>query len=98
MRNDLRTPEERIERLARRRAGAKMGWYIHASVFVIVNVFLALMAAAVGHDWMRYPSYGWAVGLAIHGIVVFFITGGAGLYERLLQRERARLQLQRDPW
>jgi hypothetical protein len=29
---------------------------------------------------------------------VFFVTGGAGLHERLLQRERDRLQLQRDPW
>jgi hypothetical protein len=29
---------------------------------------------------------------------VFFVTGGAGLHQRLLQNERERLQLQRDPW
>ncbi|MGZ5195771.1 MAG: 2TM domain-containing protein [Ramlibacter sp.] len=98
MSNVTRTPQERLERTARRRAGAKMGWYIHATVFVVVNLLVALIAAAAGRDWIVYPSMGWAVALAIHGVVVFFVTGGAGLHERLVQRERARLQLQRDPW
>jgi hypothetical protein len=98
MSDNIRTPQERLERMARRRAGAKMGWYIHATVFIIVNLFIALMAAASGRSWVFYPSMGWAVGLAVHGVVVFFLTGGAGLHERLLQRERDRLQLQRDAW
>jgi Na+/melibiose symporter-like transporter len=98
MSNVTRTPQERLERTARRRAGAKMGWYIHATVFVVVNLFVALLAAASGRDWIVYPSMAWAIGLSIHGVVVFFLTGGAGLHERLLQRERDRLQLQRDPW
>jgi Na+/melibiose symporter-like transporter len=98
MSNVTRTPQERLERTARRRAGAKMGWYIHATVFVVVNLFVALLAAASGRDWIVYPSMDWAIGLSIHGVVVFFLTGGAGLHERLLQRERDRLQLQRDPW
>jgi Na+/melibiose symporter-like transporter len=98
MSNVTRTPQERLERTARRRAGAKMGWYIHASVFVVVNLFVALIAAAAGRDWIVYPSMGWAIALTIHGVVVFFLTGGAGLHDRLVQRERDRLQLQRDPW
>jgi hypothetical protein len=98
MSNVIRTPQERLERTARRRAGAKLGWYIHATVFVIVNVLITLVAAASGRDWVFYPSVGWAIGLAVHGAVVFFVIGGAGLHERLVQRERARLQLQRDPW
>lgn len=87
-----------IERLARRRAGAKMGWYIHATVFIAVNLVLALLAAASGRDWALFPAFGWGLGLAIHGLVVFLTTGGAGLHDRLVQRERNRLQLQRDPW
>jgi hypothetical protein len=98
MSNVTRAPQERLERTARRRAGAKMGWYIHASVFVVVNLFVALIAAAAGRDWIVYPSMGWAIALTIHGVVVFFLTGGAGLHDRLVQRERDRLQLQRDPW
>jgi hypothetical protein len=87
-----------IERTARRRAGAKLGWMIHALVFVAVNLLLAALAASAGRNWAIYPALGWSVGLAVHGIVVFFLTGGAGLYEQLLQRERDRLQAQRDPW
>ena len=33
-----------IERLARKRAGAKLGWYIHATVYVVVNLFLFAMS------------------------------------------------------
>ena len=43
---------EQLERLARKRAGAKLGWYVHA---------------------------------------------GGGLRERLVQKERARLQRQQGP-
>ena len=33
------SPEE-IETLARRRASAKLGWYVHAAAFVLVNALL----------------------------------------------------------
>jgi len=90
--------DDDIERTARRRAGAKLGWYIHATVFVLVNLMLAALAASSGRNWAIFPAFGWGLGLAIHGVVVFVLTGGAGLHDRLLQRERDRLQLQRDPW
>ena len=87
-----------IERIARKRAGAKLSWYIHAGIFIVVNLMLTLIAASAGRNWVIYPTVGWAMGLAVHGIVVFFLTGGGGLHERLVQQERDRLQLQRDPW
>jgi hypothetical protein len=87
-----------LERTARRRAAAKLGWFIHATVFVLVNLMLVALAAASGRNWALFPAFGWGLGLAIHGVVVFVVTGGAGLHERLVQRERDRLQLQRDPW
>lgn len=85
-----------LERLARRRAGAKLGWYIHAMVYIAVNLLLATISAASGKTWAIYPALGWGVGLAIHGAVVFVLAGG--LHERLVERERQRLVLQRDPW
>jgi hypothetical protein len=87
-----------IERLARKRAGAKLGWYIHATVFIAVNLMLFMLSAMSGRNWAIFPAFGWGLGLAIHGLVVFFATGGAGLHERLVQQDRNRLQLQRDPW
>ena len=90
--------DARIERLARKRAGAKMGWYIHATVYVAVNLMLVMLAAGSGRNWAVFPALGWGLGLAIHGLVVFIVTGGAGLHERLVQQERQRLVARRDAW
>ncbi len=88
------TRPDRIERLARRRASAKMGWYIHALVFVAVNLGLAVIAAAGGRNWVMFPALGWGLGLLIHGAVVLGIT--SNLHSRLVERERAALE--RDAW
>ncbi len=87
-----------LDRIARKRAAAKMGWYIHAFVFLAINLLLAVLSASSGRHWVVFPFFGWGLGLAIHGIVVFVLTGGAGLHDKLVARERERLSLQRDPW
>lgn len=87
------TPEQ--EKLARKRAGAKMAWYIHASVFVLVNLLLLFQSAAQGHGWAIYPAFGWGLGLLIHGFVVFFGGSSSGLRQPLLERERQRLRTSR---
>ena len=87
-----------LDRLARKRAGAKLGWYIHALVYICVNVMLALLSVMNGKHWAVFPALGWGLGLAIHGVVVFFVTGGAGLHERLIERERQRLTARQDAW
>jgi hypothetical protein len=90
------TVPDNIERLARRRAGAKLGWYIHAGVYIAVNLLLALLSAMSDRHWAVFPAVGWGIGLAIHGVVVFVLTGGGGLHDRLVQQERERLSAQRD--
>ena len=98
MRTETQHQDRELERQARKRAGAKLGWYIHVCVYLCVNLLLVALSAASGRGWAVFPLVGWGIGLAIHGAVVFLVTGGAGLHERLLQRERERLSLQRDPW
>lgn len=90
------SPEE-IEHLARRRAGAKLGWYCHAIVYVAINLFLFAMSQyAFGtRRWSVFPLLGWGLGLALHGISVFMIGSGSGLRERLVQKEREKLQRER---
>lgn len=91
-------PNPDLERLARRRAGARMGWYIHAIVYIAVNLLLATLSAMSDRHWAVFPALGWGLGLAIHGLVTFLVTGGAGLHERLVQQERSRLARQSEPW
>ena len=87
-----------LDRLARKRASAKLGWYIHALVYVCVNVMLALLSLAGGKHWAVFPALGWGLGLVIHGVVVFFVTGGAGLHQRLIEQERAALAASEERW
>jgi hypothetical protein len=90
-------PDE-IERLAHKRAGAKLGWYVHAVVYVVVNLFIfAISRYGFGtRPWSIYPLLGWGLGLVLHGVSVFMLGAGGDLRERLVQKERDRLQRQRD--
>jgi hypothetical protein len=91
------TPEE-IERLAHKRARAKMGWYAHAAVYVLVNLFI-LVVAYMGwrsRPYNVYPALGWGLGLLLHGVSVFMLSSGSSLSDNLVQRERERIQRQQD--
>lgn len=87
------SPEE-IEALARRRVNAKLGWYIHAVAFVLVNLLLFAMSRyAFGtRPWSVYPLLGWGLGLVLHGVSVFLLGSGSGLRERMVEREREALR------
>lgn len=90
-------PEE-LEALARRRASAKLGWFTHAAVYLLVNG--ALFAAhALGWrqaPWHLGPALGWGLGLALHGISVFVLSQGPDWREHMVARERERLQREQD--
>lgn len=91
------SPEE-IDRLARKRAGAKLGWFIHAAVFVVVNlVVFSLSQYGFGRrPWSLAPFLGWGLGLALHGVSVWLLGAGSSLRERMVDNERARLQRAQD--
>jgi hypothetical protein len=86
--------DQEIDQLARRRAGAKMGWYIHAIVYLLVNALIfSLSRYAFGQrPWSVFPVLGWGVGLVLHGVSVFLLGAGSPWRERMVQRERERLQ------
>ena len=90
--------EQELDRLARKRAGTKMGWYIHALVYICVHVGLALLSGLNGRNWAIYPALGWGLGLLIHGLVVHVAMPGGGLREQLVAQERAKLQTANDRW
>ena len=87
---------EQLEHLAQRRAARKMGWYIHALAFVLVNVGLALLSAFTGRHFALVSAFIWGLGLLIHGAAVFMVPPGSSFRERLVQQERERLQRQQD--
>ena len=80
-----------LERLAQRRAKARLGLMGHATVYAVVISGLALLGWWQGQTWPVGPALGWGFGLAIHAAKVLFVDIGAGLRERLVERERNRL-------
>lgn len=96
----MTTEPSDIERLALRRAKAKLGWFSHAAIYTVVNLGLIGLSAASGRTWAIYPLLGWGVGLLAHGISVWLLPPGGELLARMAERERAKLAGtgKGDPW
>lgn len=75
-----------LETRAHRRVAARMGFYVHAFVYVAVNLGLFAIDAMDGSTrWHLFPLAGWGLGLAIHGLVTLLSL--SGWRERLVERE-----------
>lgn len=87
----MTSDQSRIEHLALRRAKAKLGWFSHAAVYLVVNTGLIGLSLASGGRWAIFPLLGWGVGLLFHGLSVWLFQPGGDLMTRMVDRERARL-------
>jgi hypothetical protein len=68
--------DERYRR-AKARVEQLRDFYIHAAVYVVVNLFLIAINLIVspGVLWFYWALLGWGIGLAAHAITVFGVTG-----------------------
>jgi len=82
-------------RIARRRAGAKIGFYIHLVVYVVVNSFLVAVNLIYSPQrlWFFWPLLGWGIGIIFHAI--FVLGPGSAVRERMVEREAERLRSDR---
>ena len=72
-----------VER-ARKRVKELRDFYVHAAIYVVVNVGLVLLDLAQGDglQWAYWVIIGWGIGLAAHGVSVFIFEGrGASRWE-----------------
>jgi 2TM domain len=98
MNTPLPMNDDELMKQARRRVGLKMGWAIHATVYVLVNLLLAVIDYRGGaRGWHLWPLGWWGLGLAIHGLVTLLSLRGGGLRERLVHKELERLRQQQPP-
>lgn len=85
--------ESDLQARARSRVRRKLGFYVHAAVYVVVNLGLWAIASLGGRGaWNVWPLAGWGLGLAIHGLVTFISLRGDGLRERMIASEVERLR------
>lgn len=79
---------------AKERVEAKMGFYIHLAVYLIVNTFLVILNLTFTKEyfWAIWPIIGWGAGLIIHGFNTFVFTADSSLKKRLIEKEMKRRQ------
>ena len=83
-----RLQDNSLEARAERRVRRKMGFLIHAFVFIAVNAGLYAINAMTGEPrWAHFPLFGWGLGLAIHGLVTWIALQGEGVRRGMLVRE-----------
>ena len=83
-----RLEDDSLEARAERRVRRKIGFLIHAVVFIAVNAGLHAINAMTGEPrWAHFPLFGWGLGLAIHGLVTWIALQGEGVRRGMLARE-----------
>lgn len=77
---------------ANERVEAKLGFYIHLAVYVIVGVLLVVIDVSTSpkDTWAQWPLMGWGVGVLFHALGVFAFKGRSGLTERMIEKELGR--------
>lgn len=87
-----------LYKVAEKRAKAKLGFYIHATVYVLVTVFQIGINSFTTPDevWSIFPALGWGIGLTAHYWGVFVFADWR-IKEFLIEDEMVRLkQMQED--
>lgn len=77
-------------KIAIRRAEAKLSFYKHLMIYLIVNAALAgaNLLTYAQFLWFVYPLFGWGIAILIHGLVVFVERK---LKKRLIENETRHL-------
>ena len=79
---------------AKKRVEAKMGFYTHLSVYVVVILFLAIinLVTSAGTIWFHWPMFGWGIAVVIHAAFVFVFPGRFTVTEKMIEKEMNKSQ------
>ena len=71
------------------RAGAKYGFYIHLTAYILVNALLVGINLSQTPDnlWVKWPIGGWGIGIAFHALAVFVLPKGESIKEKMIEKE-----------
>ncbi len=85
---------QEIYQRAKKRVEAKIGFYIHLTVYVGVNILLIIinLSTSPQYIWFKWPLLGWGIGLFFHGMSIFVFSGKKlkGIKEKMIEKEIKR--------
>jgi hypothetical protein len=87
----MENQEQLIE--ATKHVKAKLGFYIHLAVYVIVNAMLVAinLSTSTEHLWFKWPLAGWGIGIFVHALVVFCLSRGRRIRQCMIDREMNKM-------
>ena len=79
-------------RRAKKRAEAKLGFYLHLAAYIIVNIMLIIinLSTSTYYLWFKWPLIGWGIGVLFHAMGAFVFSGGSLFRERMIERMIAK--------
>ena len=77
---------------AKKRVEAKMGFYIHLSVYVAVILLLVAInfLSSSRTIWFQWPMLGWGFAVALHALAVFIFPNRFTVTEKMIEKEMNR--------
>ena len=87
--------EKAIYEQAKKRVEEKKGFYVHLTVYVLVNALLVIIWAfpgGGGYPWFLWPMGGWGIGILAHFLGVFLFSRRSRWERREIEKEIERLK------
>ena len=87
--------EEQIYELAKKRVEEKKGFFIHFTVYIVVNIVLVLIwafPAGRGFPWFVFPLGGWGIGVLFHFLGVFVFSQQSGRDRQAIEKEMEKIR------
>ena len=74
---------------AKKRVEARVGFYIHLTVYLVVGIMLMVInfATSTEYLWFKWPLFGWGIGVVFHALNVFVFSGASLITEQMIERE-----------
>ena len=72
---------------AEKRVEEKIGFYIHLSIYIAVNILLIIinLFTSSHYLWFKWPLIGWGIGVFFHALGIYFLSGQ--IKEQMIEKE-----------
>ena len=87
--------EQEIYQEAKRRVEEKKGFFVHFSVYILVNILLVIIWAVSsggGYPWFLWSLGGWGIGIIFHFLGVFVFSRKSNWERKEIEKEADRLR------
>ena len=91
--------DEEIRNKATQKVRVKMSFFIHLTVYLLVNAFLWIIwlvtsGGPTASMWPLFPTIGWGIAIVIHGITTFAFH--SDWEDREVEKEISRMKKSGD--